>query len=179
MRGVIIAAPPYCGATHQRALALHQRAKVSHALIIAPAAQLPGLQNHFGGGENYPLQLSYALQPDHFHPLRVAEQFAAGGALFVSMGDENLDDGGDENTDRAALAALLRCACEPKKGAQVFARFAPESNAQHPLGIGFYDHTACAHARELSPSPTPLADLNARYAAQNRLTLIPLSAGIR
>lgn len=176
-------------------------AGIREILVISTPQDTPRFQHLLGTGEQWGMQLSYAVQPSPdglAQALVIGEEFLAGESCCLVLGD-NLFHG-------EAFAALLRKAAAQTTGATVFAypvhdpeRYGVvEFDAQRNVisleekptrpksryavtGIYFYDAQAVRVARELKPSARgeyEITDVNCWYLARGQLRTEVLGRGM-
>lgn len=144
-------------------------AGIRHILVVSTPAELPHFQQCLGDGEPWGIHLSYAVRPaagGAIQALFLASEFVAGQPVSLALGDHLLYG--------HSLPATLQQAATLKKGARIFSH--PASGDALP-GLGFYDHTAAARARELAssgPGRLTITDLNNTYLADGALEVLGL-----
>jgi glucose-1-phosphate thymidylyltransferase len=169
-------------------------------LLISTPQDTPRFQSLLGDGSQWGLNLSYCVQPS---PDGLAQAFILGkdfidGAPSALVLGDNIFYGHD-------LQGLLHSADACTSGASVFAyhvhdpeRYgvvafdeqkralsieekpkAPKSNYA-VTGLYFYDEQVCDIAADIAPSPRgelEITDVNARYLAQNQLSVEIMGRG--
>ncbi|MEY2892513.1 MAG: glucose-phosphate thymidylyltransferase [Pseudomonadota bacterium] len=169
-------------------------------LLISTPQDTPRFQSLLGDGSQWGLNLSYCVQPS---PDGLAQAFILGkefinGAPSALVLGDNIFYGHD-------LQGLLHSADASTSGASVFAyhvhdpeRYgvvafdeqkralsieekpkAPKSNYA-VTGLYFYDEQVCDIAADIAPSPRgelEITDVNARYLAQNQLSVEIMGRG--
>lgn len=175
-------------------------ADIREILIISTPQDTPRFQQLLGNGEQWGLQLSYAVQPEPnglAQAFVIGEQFLAGALSALVLGD-NIFYGHD-------FQQLLANATEREHGATVFAyhvqdperygvvEFAGggkaislEEKPVHPksnyavTGLYFYDQRAVEFAKQLQPSARgeyEITDLNRLYLEAGALNVEIMGRG--
>ena len=176
-------------------------AGIREILIISTPEDTPRFQHLLGSGEQWGLDLRYAVQPSPdglAQALVIGAEFLAGEACCLILGDNIFYGHGFADTLRAAVAAT--------SGATIFAypvldperygvvEFSADQRAlsieekpTHPksryavTGIYFYDAQAVAVARSLQPSPRgelEITDVNRWYLDRGQLRTELLGRGM-
>ena len=139
-------------------LSLLLLAGIRHILIISTPQNVPRFQQLLGGGAQWGINLSYAIQPLPAEPLRalmMASEFIGGRSVALTLGHPVFYG--------RRLAAALQNAATLKKGARLFVDAA--------AGLYFYDHTVAERARALKPSNCALNELHQTYRTEGTLTV--------
>jgi glucose-1-phosphate thymidylyltransferase len=169
-------------------------------LLISTPEDTPNFQKLLGDGRRWGLELEYAIQPKPeglAQALTIGEEFLAGGPSALILGD-NIFYGHDlpvllDKADKAFGAAVFAYHVEdPKRyGVVEFDREGRAvSLAEKPArprsnyavtGLYFYDGTAPAKAKSLSPSARgelEITDLNRLYLKEGRLNVLTMGRGM-
>ena len=175
-------------------------AGIRDIMLISTPEDMPRFQELLGTGEQWGLNLAYAVQPSPdglAQALIIGSEFVGNGPCALILGDNIFH--GDQ------LADAVRRASELKNGATVFAypvkdperygvvSFDKEGRAhtleekpQSPrsryavTGLYFYDHNAPDYARSLTPSnrgELEITDLNRVYLENGSLNVELLGRG--
>ena len=181
-------------------LSILMLAGIRDVLVITTPEDAAGFARLLGTGEQWGLNLSYAVQPSPdglAQAFVIGESFLAGDPSCLVLGDNLLYGHG--------LTERLRRAGEQESGATVFAyrvedpqrygviefddgwraRSIEEKPAEPRsdwavIGLYFYDSTAVERARALKPSARgeyEITDLNNSYLAQDALQVEALGRG--
>ena len=175
-------------------------AGIRDIMLISTPQDTPRFQELLGTGEQWGLNLAYAVQPSPdglAQALIIGSEFVGNGPCALILGDNIFH--GDQ------LADAVRRASQLKSGATVFAypvkdperygvvSFDDEGRAQTleekpqsprsryaVTGLYFYDHTASDYARSLTPSnrgELEITDLNRIYLENGNLNVELLGRG--
>jgi len=175
-------------------------AGVREILIISSPDYLDNYRRLFGTGEQFGIQIEYALQPRPeglAQAFLIGEMFLAGGPAALVLGD-NIFFGSD-------LGQRLRQAVSRDHGATVFSyrvdhpeaygvvelddqgkAISIEEKPKNPkshqavTGLYFYDTRVCEFAKQVKPSPRgelEITDLNRMYMELGELYVEKLSRG--
>ncbi len=175
-------------------------AGIRDIMLISTPQDTPRFQELLGAGEQWGLNLAYAVQPSPdglAQALIIGSEFVGNGPCALILGDNIFH--GDQLTDAVRRASQL------KTGATVFAypvkdperygvvSFDDEGRAQTleekpqsprsryaVTGLYFYDHNAADYARSLTPSnrgELEITDLNRVYLANGSLNVELLGRG--
>ena len=142
-------------------LSLLLLAGIRHILIISTPQNVPRFQQLLGGGAQWGINLSYAIQPSAGAPAQafiIASEFIGGRSVALTLGHPIFYG--------RRLAAALQNAAALKKGARLFVGAA--------AGLYFYDNTVAERARTLKPSncnASTLTDLHHTYRTEGTLTV--------
>jgi glucose-1-phosphate thymidylyltransferase len=175
-------------------------AQIREVLIITTPQDQAAFKNLLGTGEQWGMQLDYAVQPS---PNGLAQAFVIG-ADFV-RGHPSCLILGDNIIYGHGLPEVLRSADQRKNGATIFGYWVDdperygviefdekmqvlsiEEKPKQPksnwaaIGVYFYDEQVIELARELRPSARgeyEITDLNNLYVRQGRLTVERLGRG--
>lgn len=176
-------------------------AGIRDILVITTPQDMPRFRQLLGDGQQWGLQLRYAIQPQPeglAQALLIGREFLAGNPCCLILGD-NLFWGHD-------LPPLLRKADQTEHGATIFAYHVhdpsqygvvafdasgrPVDITEKPVnprspyavtGLYFYDEHACELAGQLRPSARgelEITDLNRLYLAQGQLHVQRLGRGM-
>jgi glucose-1-phosphate thymidylyltransferase len=182
-------------------LSVLMMAGIREVLLITTPQDAAAFERLLGDGNQWGVQLSYAVQPEPgglAQAYLIGRDFVAGSPSCLILGDNIFYGGG--------LREHLRRAAARTEGASVFGYWVhdPErygvaelDDEGHLIGIEekpaqprsnyaitglyFYDDNACDWAAELTPSPRgelEITDLNRRYLEHQQLHLERLSRGI-
>lgn len=165
--------------------------RIRHILVLATPQDAPHFQRALGGGEQWGISLSYAIQPafdELAQVFLIAAEFIGAHNVALILDNQLFCD--------ERLAANLEEAAQLKKGARVFAYKVPHSQPhnlapftqngrelgleQPPhcasryvlLGLYFYDNTVAARAQTLLQAKskrTDTTDLNKTYRDEGTL----------
>lgn len=175
-------------------------AQIRDILIISSPEYIDNYRRLFGGGEQFGLRISYAIQPRPeglAQAFLIGEEFIGGEQAALVLGD-NIFFG-------AGMSNLLRRAVAREQGASVFAyrvedpeRYGvveldgsgralsieekPRSPKSHyaVTGLYFYDNRVVEFAKRVKPSPRgelEITDLNRMYMERGELFVEQLSRG--
>jgi len=173
---------------------------VAEVLVITTPHDSPAFRNLLGNGSQWGMRIEYATQPEPkglAQALTIGEEFLAGGPSILILGD-NIFYGHD-------LATYMKNADSHRKGASVFAHRVSDPTAYGVVefdesgraksieekpkepksnfavtGLYFYDETASAKAKALSPSARgefEITDLNRVYLESGELHVEVLGRG--
>lgn len=165
-------------------LSLLLLAGIRRILIIAPPSDIPHFQRCLGGGAQWGIRLSYAVQspPARALPaLLIAAEFIGDqSVLLVPRSHVH-----DYVFYGQSLPAIMQNVAPRKKGAQIFIHrtnhrqhpatsSATQYSEDAPACLYLYDNSVSKRARKLessAPGECTLADMNDTYRAQGTLTM--------
>ena len=183
-------------------LSLLMLAGIREILIISTPADTPRFEHLLGGGSEFGVTLSYAVQPE---PGGLAQAFIIGrdfigdDAVALVLGDNIIYGYGVTQACRAAVARTSGAtvfayrvedpssygvvAFDPKTGAPTRLVEKPAELISHwaVTGLYFYDNSVVEIAANLVPSPRgelEITDVNSVYLARGELTVERFGRGI-
>jgi len=181
-------------------LSMLMLAGIREVLVITTPDDAPNFRRLLGGGEQWGMALSYAVQPKPeglAQAFVIGADFLAGDASCLVLGDNVFYGHGMSEmllraSDRASGATILAYRVEDPQRYGVVAFDAAgnatsvEEKPSQPksswavVGLYFYDGSAVARAKRLKPSRRgeyEITDLNNRYLAEGALKVELLGRG--